>query len=154
MCRDLFQIRCTSSWFFMTAVNIFLNVSVYGIYIFYLRCVHSQNLSHLINGFLLCCKCAFEGWIAEKFTAFVYTNITTPCLFFIFRCDWSLSSPLISYALGVCLSLSTHVVVLLLIYNSSDCIFLLMCTIVLLIRPICFDALFYKVGSNAHITFH
>ena len=60
MCSTMFWIHCTTFGLFITTINMFLNVSVYGIYIFYLRFVHSQNLSHLINGFLLCCKCAFE----------------------------------------------------------------------------------------------
>ena len=76
--------------YFLTAVNMFLRVLVYGVYFFYLVFVHIQNLFHLTDGRLLFCTLALKGWSAENFTVFIYTNITIPRLLFLFRCARSL----------------------------------------------------------------
>ena len=59
MCSSMFRIRCMTFRFLMTAINMFLHILVYGMYLFYLRFVHIQNLFCLIYVSFLCCARAF-----------------------------------------------------------------------------------------------
>ena len=60
VCSTMFCICCTTFKIFMTTINMFLHVSVYGMYFLYLIFLHIQN--PLINGHFLCCTRAFIGW--------------------------------------------------------------------------------------------
>ena len=83
-------IHCTYFWFLMTTINIILHVSVYETYFFFLIIVYLHNIFHIVYLPLLCCPREFIGRMKSLFAAFINTNITTTCLFFIFQCDQSL----------------------------------------------------------------
>ena len=53
MCSTMFCIRCTTFGLFMRTINMFLHISIYGMYSFNIIFVHIQNLFHLIDGYLL-----------------------------------------------------------------------------------------------------
>ena len=129
MCSIMFQICCTTSRLFLTTINMFSHISVYGMYFFYLRFLHIHNLFRFTYGPLLCCARAFE---VEVQNSLPHPSIQTePSRDFYLFLDMLevFSLLLISYALKFSLSLSKHVVVSLLLSNSLDCIALLMCPI-------------------------
>ena len=90
MYSSMFCIRCTTFVFFMKTINMFSYVSVYVLYLLYIIFVHIQNLFHLIDGRFLWCAHAFKSCSSEYFTVLIYTNITIPWLFLLFRCSQSL----------------------------------------------------------------
>ena len=61
----LFQIRCTTFRLFMTTINMLLDLSVHGMYFFYLRFVHIHNIFRFTNGRFLCCARMFGDFHAE-----------------------------------------------------------------------------------------
>ena len=131
----MFRIRCTTFWFFMKTINMFLYVSVYGMYFFYLIFLNIQDIFQLNYDRFLFCARAFGVWSEEYFTAFIYTNITILWLFFLFRCDRSLFFAPNSIRTRIFLPLSAHVVISLLLSNSSYCIALWTCPIFPLTCP-------------------
>ena len=90
MCSALFRTCCTPFQFFMRTINMFLNVTVYGTYFFYIRLVYLHNLFHITHLCILFCVRAVICQIKELFTTFINTNITITCVLFIFRRVWSL----------------------------------------------------------------
>ena len=118
---------------------------IYSISDFYI-----SNLFHLIDVCFLWCAHSFKGWSKEWFTSLVYMNITIPCLFFLFRCAWSLL-----FALNIICNWSLFIFI-----RARSCFVVAF----QFLRLHCFvdvsnrlidssnffvDAQFYKVGSNA-----
>ena len=138
----MFRIRCTTFWFFMKTINMFLYVSVYCMYFFYLIFLNIQDIFQLNYDRFLFCARAFGVWSEEYFTAFIYTNITILCLFFLLRCDRSLFFAPNSIRTRIFLPLSAHVVISLLLSNYSDFIDLLTCEV------LCWRVQFFVDMSN------
>ena len=61
MCSTMFRICCMTFKLFMTTTNIFSHFLFYGMYFFYFRSLHIQNLFCLIDVCFLCCAHAFGG---------------------------------------------------------------------------------------------
>ena len=58
----MWWIRWTNFGLFMTTAIMFSHVLVYGMYIFYFKFVHIQNIFHIIDGSFFFCARVFEGW--------------------------------------------------------------------------------------------
>ena len=89
MCSVLFRIRCTSLLFLMITINIILHVSVCGTYLFCLVIVYLHNIFHLTGGCILCCARTLIRLMHFVF-AFIHSNLTITCLFFLLICTQSL----------------------------------------------------------------
>ena len=59
----MFRIGLPYLWFFMTSINMFLHVSVYGTYLLFIRFVSIQNIYHITDGCILCWTREFIHWM-------------------------------------------------------------------------------------------
>ena len=60
MCSILFRIRCLTFGFFMKTINMFSHVSANGMYLFYLRFLHTHNIFNITDRRLLYCPHEFK----------------------------------------------------------------------------------------------